>query len=133
MVLPAFATGDDESNPETPAASLYPSNTVVSASYVKGAYDAALGEVNTTIGELTNLGTTAKTNVVAAVNEVNTAVAGKQATLTSSNVTTTGTGPVITSVSADNGTVAVTAGEITIPVGAASGNSVTGHATVWIQ
>lgn len=132
IVLPVFADENDPV-PETPAAPTYPSDVVVSASYVRGAYEAAVGQIGTTVGTLSDLDTTAQNNIVAAVNEVNTAVGTKQATLTSSNVTTTGTGPVVTAVEANNGSVSVTTGEITIPVGGASGNSITGHATIWLQ
>jgi len=89
MVSPAFATtiltGDN--------------TKVVTASYVKGAYDA--------------------------LNDA------KQAKLTSSNVTQSGSGSVVSSVTASNGTVTVTKSEVTVPVGSAS--SPTDHATIWIQ
>lgn len=56
----------------------------------------------------------------------------KQAKLTSSNVVTpASSGPVVTAVTASNGTVTVTKSEITVPVGSAS--SPTDHATIWIQ
>lgn len=55
----------------------------------------------------------------------------KQAKLTSSNVTESGSGSVVSSVTASNGTVTVTKSEITVPVGSAS--SPTDHATIWIQ
>lgn len=55
----------------------------------------------------------------------------KQAKLTSSNVTQSGSGSVVSSVTASNGTVTVTKSEITVPVGSAS--SPTDHATIWIQ
>lgn len=55
----------------------------------------------------------------------------KQAKLTSSNVTESGSGAVVTGVTASNGTVTVTKSEVTVPVGSAS--SPTDHATIWIQ
>ena len=64
-----------------------------------------------------------------------TALAGKQATLTSTNVTTTGTtagtGAVVTGVSASNGTVTVTRANVQIPVGSSSATN--SYATIWIQ
>ena len=119
IAMPAFAT-DPEPNP-------YPTDTVVSASYVKGAYDAVMGVV----GTMSGLGTSA-TTLVGAINEVNGA---KQATLTSTNVVVDSntSGPVVTGVTANNGTVTVAKGEVQIPVSAASGQNVTSHAQIWIQ
>ena len=74
------------------------------------------------------------TSVVAAASYVQGAVeeldAAKQDTLSSSNVVESGSGAVVTSVSAENGTVTVTKGEVTIPVGSATSNT---HAAIWIQ
>ena len=56
----------------------------------------------------------------------------KQDKLTSTNVTTTGSGAVVTGVSASNGSVTVTTGEVQIPVGTSASN-ITGHAAIWIQ
>lgn len=128
IAVPAFA---DDPEP-TPT---YPNDTVVSASYVKGAYDAVMGDV----GDKADLGTTAKTTIVAAVNEINTAVGGKQATLESTgndaNVSVSGTGPVVTGVSASSGAVTVSKGEIQVPVGSMSNSTltVTSHAQIWIN
>ena len=66
--------------------------------------------------------------VKSAYEELNTA---KQPKLTNSNVTQSGSGSVVSSVTASNGTVTVTKSEITVPVGSAS--SPTDHATIWIQ
>ena len=66
--------------------------------------------------------------VKSAYEELNTA---KQPKLTSSNVTQSGSGSVVSSVTASNGTVTVTKSEVTVPVGSAS--SPTDHATIWIQ
>lgn len=54
----------------------------------------------------------------------------KQDTLTSTNVVESGSGAVVTGVSASNGTVTVTKGEVTIPVGSASSST---RATIWVQ
>ena len=161
MTVPALAT-DPEPNP-------YPADTVVSASYVKGAYDAVMNVVGTMsdlgdttanantnfaatddtlveainvldadLGKVTtaNMGATSATTVVGAIAEVNTALTGKQATLSSTNVvldSNNSSGAVVTGVSASGGTVTVSKGEVTIPVGAASGQNVTSYAQIWIQ
>lgn len=74
------------------------------------------------------------TSVLAAASYVQGAVeeldAAKQDTLSSSNVVESGSGAVVTSVSAENGTVTVTKGEVTIPVGGATSST---HAAIWIQ
>lgn len=54
----------------------------------------------------------------------------KQNKLGSGNVVESGSGAVITSVSAENGTVTATRGEVTIPVGGSTSNS---HAAIWVQ
>lgn len=57
----------------------------------------------------------------------------KQDTLTSSNVTTSGTngtGAVVTAVTANNGAVTVTKSNVQIPVGSASATT---YANIWIQ
>ena len=54
----------------------------------------------------------------------------KQDTLTSTNVVESGSGAVVTGVSASNGTVTVTKGEVTIPVGSATSTT---RATIWFQ
>lgn len=75
-----------------------------------------------------------KTTVVATVSYVegayNTMDAAKQDTLTSSNVVESISGPVVTGVTASNGTVTVTKGEVTIPVGSTSS---TNRATIWLE
>lgn len=74
------------------------------------------------------------TSVVATASYVQGAVeeldAAKQDTLSSSNVVESGSGAVVTSVEAENGTVTVTKGEVTIPVGGATSST---HAAIWIQ
>jgi len=82
-------------------------DNVASAGYVKGAYNATIKAVNT-------------------LNTV------KQDKLTNTNVVTSGTGAVVTGVTANNGTVTVAKGEIQIPVGTSATN-ITDHAVVWIQ
>ena len=54
----------------------------------------------------------------------------KQDTLTSTNVVESGSGAMVTSVTASNGTVTVTKSEVTIPVGSASSST---RATIWVQ
>ncbi len=83
--------------------------SAASAKYVKGAYNATIKAVNT----------------VASV---------KQDTLSSANggnVTTSGSGPVVTGLTASAGTVTVAMGEVTIPVGSVA--SPTSHAAIWVQ
>jgi hypothetical protein len=128
MIAPvARANGGNEGGQQTPVNN-YPSDTLVTASYVKGAYDA----IDTSIGTLADLNTTTKTTVVAAVNEVNT---NKQEKLTSTNVTSTTTsgtsGAIVTAVTANNGAVSVTKGDVTVPVGSYA--SPTSRANIWIQ
>ena len=65
---------------------------------------------------------------------ISTALEGKQATLTSTNVTTTGSvnpGAVVTSVSASSGTVTVTKSDLAVPI--KSGSSYTGAVAIWIE
>ena len=76
-----------------------------SAGYVKGAYNASIKAVNKVADS-------------------------KQDTLTSSNVTTSGTGAVVTAVSASNGAVTVTKSNVQIPVGS---SSATTYANIWVQ
>ena len=75
-----------------------------------------------------------KTAVVAAAsyvdgayNAMNTA---KQDKLTSTNVVESGSGAVVSAVTANNGTVTVTKSEVMIPVGGQTSSS---HAHIWIQ
>ena len=62
-----------------------------------------------------------------AYNAMNTA---KQDKLTSSNVVESGSGAMVTGVTASNGTVTVTKSEVTIPVGSVSSNT---RATIWLE
>ena len=80
-------------------------------------------------GEAVNKATVAAaaSYVDGAYNALNSA---KQDTLTSTNVVESGSGAVVTGVSASNGTVTVTKGEVTIPVGSASSST---RATIWVQ
>lgn len=57
----------------------------------------------------------------------------KQNLLTQQNVVTTGSGSVVTSVSATNGAVSVTTGEVTIPTSQPSGSVPNGRAILWVQ
>ena len=75
-----------------------------------------------------------KTSVVAAASYVDGAYnhmdATKQDKLTSTNVVESGTGPIVSSVTASNGTVTVTKSEVTIPVGSTSSNT---RAVIWFE
>jgi len=130
---------------------------IASTAYVKGAHNSALSAINylsdhkqaqlrndavspANVSNIvkTTLGTTSTADNESLASElaVATALADKQATLTSTNVvvdSNASSGPVITGVSAAAGVVTVSKGEVTIPVGAASGANVTSHAQIWIQ
>ena len=54
----------------------------------------------------------------------------KQDKLTNTNVVVSGSGAMVTGVTASNGTVTVTKSEVTIPVGSASSNN---RATIWFE
>ena len=56
--------------------------------------------------------------------------AAKQDKLTSTNVVESGSGPMVTGVTANNGTVTVSKGEVTIPVGAATSTT---RETIWFE
>ena len=75
-----------------------------------------------------------KTSVAATASYVdgayNTIDATKQDKLTTTNVIESGTGPIVTSVTATNGTVTVTKSEVTIPVGSTSSNT---RAVIWFE
>jgi len=75
-----------------------------------------------------------KTSVAAAASYVDGAYnamdTAKQDKLTSTNVVDSGTGAMVTNVSASNGTVTVTKTEVTIPVGATVSNT---RATIWLE
>lgn len=75
-----------------------------------------------------------KTAVVAAASYVdgayNAIASAKQDKLTSSNVVESGSGAMVTDVSASDGTVTVTKTEVTIPVG---GQSSLTRAPIWVQ
>lgn len=75
-----------------------------------------------------------KTAVVAAASYVegayNAISTAKQDKLTSTNVVESGSGAMVTGVTASNGTVTVTKSEVTIPVGSSSSNT---RAAIWIE
>lgn len=75
-----------------------------------------------------------KTSVAATASYVdgayNTMDAAKQDKLTSTNVVESGSGPMVTGVTANNGTITVSKGEVTIPVGAATSTT---RATIWFE
>lgn len=60
----------------------------------------------------------------------NTMDAVKQDKLTTTNVVESGSGPMVTGVTANNGTVTVSKGEVKIPVGSATSTT---HATIWFE
>ena len=71
---------------------------------------------------------------VATTSYVRGAVQTKQDTLTSTNVTATGSsnaGAVVTAVTASNGTVTVTKSDLAVPV--KSSGTVTGTANIWFE
>lgn len=76
---------------------------------------------------------TPNTNV-ASTSYVQGAVSGldstKQDTLTSTNVVESGSGAMVTNVTASNGTVTVTKSDVTIPVGSATSTT---RAVIWVQ
>lgn len=79
-----------------------------------------------------------KTSVVAAASYVegayNTIDAAKQDKLTTTNVVESGTGPIVSGVTANNGIVIVSKGEITIPSGTQSGPTSGGaRAEIWFE
>lgn len=82
------------------------SGSVASVAYVKGAYNSAL----TTTNYLAD---------------------NKQDKLSSSNVTTTGSGNVISAVSVSDGNVSFTQSNVQVPVGGA--NVTNSYASIWIQ
>jgi len=55
----------------------------------------------------------------------------KQDKLTSTNVVESGSGAMVTGVTANNGTVTVVRGEVQIPMGSETG--ATSHVTIWFQ
>ena len=79
-------------------------------------------------GELDKTSVAAAASYVeGAYNAINTS---KQDKLTNTNVVESGTGPIVSSVTASNGTVTVTKSEVTIPVGSASSNT---RAIIWFE
>ena len=75
-----------------------------------------------------------KTTIVATASYVDSAYNAidtiKQNKLTSTNVVESGSGAMVTGVSASNGTVTVTKSEVTIPVGSTSSDT---RATIWFE
>ena len=75
-----------------------------------------------------------KTTIAAAVSYVegayNSMDSVKQDKLTSTNVVESGSGAMVTGVTANNGTVTVTKSEVTIPVGATTSAT---RATIWFE
>ena len=76
-----------------------------------------------------------KTAVVATASYVDGAYnaldTAKQAKLTSTNVVESGDGVMVMGVTANNGTVTVTKGEVQVPVGGPTG--ATSHVAIWFQ
>ena len=86
---------------------------IASAAYVKGAHNSAISAINYL--------SDSKQEVLNSGNNGNVTI--QNSTL-----------PVVTGISADgSGEVIVTKGEISVPVGAASGNNVTSHASIWVE
>ena len=75
-----------------------------------------------------------KSTVAAAVSYVDGAYnainSTKQDKLSSTNVVATGSGAMVTGVTANNGTVTVTKSEVTIPVGSTSSDT---RAVIWLE
>ena len=75
-----------------------------------------------------------KTSVAATASYVegayNAMDATKQDKLTSTNVIDSGSGTMVTAVTANNGTITVSKSEVTIPVGATTSNT---RATIWLE
>lgn len=75
-----------------------------------------------------------KTTIAAAASYVDGAYTAmntaKQDKLTSTNVVDSGAGPMVTAVTASNGTVTISKTEVTIPVGATTSNT---RATIWLE
>lgn len=75
-----------------------------------------------------------KTTIAAAASYVegayNAMNSAKQDKLTSTNVVESGSGAMVTNVSANNGTVTVSKTEVTIPVGATTSDT---RATIWLE
>ena len=75
-----------------------------------------------------------KTSVVATASYVegayNAIDSSKQDKLTSTNVVESGSGPMVTGVTANNGTVTVTKSEVTIPFGSASSDT---RVAIWFE
>ena len=75
-----------------------------------------------------------KTTVAAAASYVDGAYSAmntaKQDKLTSTNVVESGSGPIVSAVTASNGTVTVSKSEVTIPVGATTSST---RATIWLE
>lgn len=77
-----------------------------------------------------------KTKYIAAASYVDSAIATRQETLDSGNggnVSTSGTGPMVTGVSASGGSVTVSMSEVTIPVGEPNTTTPNGRAPIWIE
>ncbi len=75
-----------------------------------------------------------KTTITAAASYVDGAYnaldSAKQDTLTSTNVVESGSGAMVTGISASNGTVTVSKSEVTIPVGSTSSTT---RAVIWLE
>jgi len=132
LVAPAWANG------ETPAITQFVSPTTASGSATVSANPPKYDLKTITVDDQGHIASTAyvkgaHNSTLSAINYLSD---NKQATLTSTNVvvdSNASSGPVVTGVSAAAGVVTVSKGEITIPVGAASGANVTSHAQIWVQ
>ena len=107
----------------------------------KTTWNAKQGQLQNNAATPADVSTTVKTSVTATpgsasdtnlVTEkaISTALADKQNALDSTNVVESGTGVMVTGVTASNGTVTVSKSEVTIPVGSVGSNT---RAAIWFE
>lgn len=107
----------------------------------KSTWNAKQGQLQNDAATPADVSTSVKTSVTATPSSasdtnlvtekaVSTALSNKQDTLTQTNVVESGSGAMVTGVTASNGTVTVTKSEVTIPVGATTGNT---RAAIWFE
>ena len=115
-------------------------NQFVTASE-KSIWNAKQGQLQNDASTPADVSTTVKTSVTAAPSSasdtnlvtekaISTALSNKQNALDSTNVVQSGSGAMVTSVTANSGTVTVTKSEVTIPVGATTSNT---RAIIWFE
>ena len=107
----------------------------------KTTWNAKQGQLQNDAVTPANVSTTVKTSVTATPSSasdtnlvtekaVSTALSGKQNALDSTNVVESGSGAMVTGVTANGGTITVTKSEVTIPVGATSSST---RAVIWFE